>query len=198
MINSSDPSISFQAAHSLLQLTHILSSKPNSGGLRAVAGVASSWGPVAVAALLQLWDRQLSFAGHAQIMVVITEHLSCLQVHMANCVANLLAMANLLPHLNVTCVACLAVISCARHTWFVRTMHCPCANPPHVGTAKLHCECDCSSCCCLGACPALPGEGADAAHSNTAKCPGQDGCSGACLACRGSGRPGHQEGCAQR
>ncbi|KAL0052511.1 hypothetical protein WJX82_003263 [Trebouxia sp. C0006] len=27
-----------------------------------------------------LWDRQLSFAGHAQLMVVLTEHLPCLQV----------------------------------------------------------------------------------------------------------------------
>ena len=79
-MNSSDASISFQAAQSLLQLTQILSSKPNSGGIRAVAGVASSWGPLAVAALLQLWDRQLSFAGHAQLMVVLTEHLPCLQV----------------------------------------------------------------------------------------------------------------------
>ncbi len=80
IVNSSDASISFQAAQSLLQLTQILSSKPNSGGIRAVAGVASSWGPLAVAALLQLWDRQLSFAGHAQLMVVLTEHLPCLQV----------------------------------------------------------------------------------------------------------------------
>lgn len=64
-----------------MQLTRILSSKPNSGGVRAVAGVASSWGSLAVAALLQLWDRQLSVAGHAQLMVVITDHLDCLQVH---------------------------------------------------------------------------------------------------------------------
>ena len=68
---------------SLMQLTRILSSKPNSGGVRAVAGVASSWGPLAVAALLQLWDRQLSVAGHAQLMVVITDHLDCLQVFAA-------------------------------------------------------------------------------------------------------------------
>ena len=80
IVNSSDASISFQAAQSLLQLTRVLSCKPNSGGLRAVAGVASSWGPMAVAALLQLWDRQLSFAGHAQLMAVMTEHLDCLQV----------------------------------------------------------------------------------------------------------------------
>lgn len=80
IVNSSDPSISFQAAMSLMQLTRILSSKPNSGGVRAVAGVASSWGSLAVAALLQLWDRQLSVAGHAQLMVVITDHLDCLQV----------------------------------------------------------------------------------------------------------------------
>ena len=80
ILNSSDPSISFQAARSLLQLTRILSSQPNSAGVRAVAGVASSWGPLAVAALLQLWDRQLSIAGHAQLMMVITDHLDCLQV----------------------------------------------------------------------------------------------------------------------
>ena len=77
---SSDPSISFQAAQSLMQLTRILSSQPNSPGVRAVAGVASSWGPLAVAALLQLWDRQLSVAGHAQLIMVITNHLDCLQV----------------------------------------------------------------------------------------------------------------------
>ena len=29
---------------------------------------------------MQLWDRQLSFAGHAQLMFVMTEHLNCLQV----------------------------------------------------------------------------------------------------------------------
>lgn len=80
MLNSNDPSLSFQAAQSLMQLTRILSSQPNSGGVRAVAGVASSWGPLAVAALLQLWDRQLSVAGHAQLMEVLTQHLDCLQV----------------------------------------------------------------------------------------------------------------------
>ena len=80
MLSSNDPSISFQAAQSLMQLTRILSSQPNSGGVRAVAGVASSWGPLAVAALLQLWDRQLSVAGHAQLMEVLTHHLDCFQV----------------------------------------------------------------------------------------------------------------------
>lgn len=80
IMNSSDPSISFQAAHSLMQLTRVLSSQPNSAGVRAVAGVASSWGTLAVAALLQLWDRQLSVAGHAQLIMVITDHLDCLQV----------------------------------------------------------------------------------------------------------------------
>lgn len=83
MLNSNDPSLSFQAAQSLMQLTRILSSQPNSGGVRAVAGVASSWGPLAVAALLQLWDRQLSVAGHAQLMEVLTQHLDCLQVLIA-------------------------------------------------------------------------------------------------------------------
>ena len=39
---------------------------------------------MAVAALLQLWDRQLSFAGHAQLMAVMTEHLDCLQVGPSN------------------------------------------------------------------------------------------------------------------
>lgn len=63
-----------------MQLTRVLSSQPNSTGVRAVAGVASSWGPLAVAALLQLWDRQLSVAGHAQLIMVITDHLDCLQV----------------------------------------------------------------------------------------------------------------------
>lgn len=46
-----------------------------------MAGVASSWGALAVAALLQLWDRQLSFAGHAQLMAVMTDYLDCLQVY---------------------------------------------------------------------------------------------------------------------
>ena len=80
ILDSSDPSVSFQAAQGLLQLTRTLSSSANSGGVRAVAGVASSWGALAVAALLQLWDRQLSFAGHAQLMAVITDYLDCLQV----------------------------------------------------------------------------------------------------------------------
>ena len=80
ILNSSDPSVSFQASQHLLQLTRVLSSQPNSSGVRAVAGVASSWGPLAVAALLQLWDRQLSVAGHASLIMVITDHLDCLQV----------------------------------------------------------------------------------------------------------------------
>lgn len=80
ILDSSDPSVSFQAAEGLLLLTRTLSSGGNTGGLRAVAGVASSWGALAVAAMLQLWDRQLSFAGRPQLMAVITEHLDCLQV----------------------------------------------------------------------------------------------------------------------
>ena len=80
ILDSSDPSVSFQAAEGLLQLTRTLSSGTNTGGIRAVAGVASSWGALAVAAMLQLWDRQLSFAGRPQLMAVITEHLDCLQV----------------------------------------------------------------------------------------------------------------------
>lgn len=94
ILNSSDPSVSFQASQSLLQLTRVLSSQPNSSGVRAVAGVASSWGPLAVAALLQLWDRQLSVAGHASLIMVITDHLDCLQVltelpaEYVNCLSN--------------------------------------------------------------------------------------------------------------
>lgn len=54
--------------------------------------MASSWGPLAVAALMQLWDRQLSFAGHAQLMFVMTEHLNCLQVPIVLPIANSLPL----------------------------------------------------------------------------------------------------------
>lgn len=80
MLASSTPGCVFEAAQALLQLARLQSAAPNSGCYNAVSGAAASWAAVAVAALLQLWDRQLSTAGHAQIMDVLCQHLDCLQV----------------------------------------------------------------------------------------------------------------------
>ena len=80
MLASSTPGCVFEAAQALLQLARLQSAAPNSGCYNAVSGAAAAWAAVAVAALLQLWDRQLSTAGHAQIMDVLCQHLDCLQV----------------------------------------------------------------------------------------------------------------------
>ena len=85
MLASSTPGCVFEAAQALLQLARLQSAAPNSGCYNAVSGAAAAWAAVAVAALLQLWDRQLSTAGHAQIMAVLCQHLDCLQVGRVVC-----------------------------------------------------------------------------------------------------------------
>ena len=85
MLASSTPGCVFEAAQALLQLARLQSAAPNSGCYNAVSGAAAAWAAVAVAALLQLWDRQLSTAGHAQIMDVLCQHLDCLQVGKVVC-----------------------------------------------------------------------------------------------------------------
>lgn len=46
------------------------------------SGSASSWGPAAVAALCELWDRQPQGLGHAQIMAILAPCLKHLAVHL--------------------------------------------------------------------------------------------------------------------
>ena len=85
LLASSNPALAFEASQKLLELTTLLSAQPNSGGVTAVAGCAAAWAPQAIAALMQLWDRQLGDPAHTQLLLTISAHINCLQVGRSIC-----------------------------------------------------------------------------------------------------------------
>lgn len=76
------PPLALEAATSLLKICRqeeIASSPGNGGGL----AVATAWAPLAVAVLIELWDKRSeisSGASHTQLLTTIASSIKCLQV----------------------------------------------------------------------------------------------------------------------
>ncbi|KAK9844880.1 hypothetical protein WJX74_008085 [Apatococcus lobatus] len=82
LLDSVNAAVVFEAARGLLSLVALRAAQSTwSSELASVAsGSASSWGPAAVAALCELWDRQPQGLGHAQIIAVLAPCLKHLAV----------------------------------------------------------------------------------------------------------------------
>ncbi|KAK9811481.1 hypothetical protein WJX72_004659 [[Myrmecia] bisecta] len=80
LLTSINPSVVLEAAKGILALNTLISDSFKGRDLVSSAAAAGSWVPLAVAALIELWDRQLSGAAHTQLMAVLAPSISALQV----------------------------------------------------------------------------------------------------------------------
>jgi hypothetical protein len=83
LLNSVEAPVVLEAAKGLLGLARLVGRGPGTASVGPSAGTASTWAPLAVSALIDLWGIERLSPAHAQIMDLLSSNICTLQVNLS-------------------------------------------------------------------------------------------------------------------